>query len=323
MFNNIALDAESELQVQEALDKILEREKITTIIIAHRLSTIRNVSQINVIVAGSVVEQGTHDELMATESYYRRLVEDQDHASVAKQGGGGLDSKCSGTSFLSSRESSPSSHNDKRSLRETAIKRSVKKAIPGGAHLSFNNVTFAYPTRPQRKVLNGFTLTIRRGETIALIGPSGGGKSTTVGLIERFYDPVDGTVEYMGNNIKSLNVRWYRDQLGYVGQEPTLFNDTIGRNIAYAAPNASQADIEEACKQSNAHDFIMAFPLGYDTPVGEHGGQLSGGQKQRIALGKLLLWFAGLLSRTNATGSRCVLVSLLSQPVRLSGNRRF
>jgi ABC-type multidrug transport system fused ATPase/permease subunit len=110
--------------------------------------------------------------------------------------------------------------------------------------------------------------------------PSGQGKSTIVGLIERFYDPTDGAVMYLGNDIKSLNVSWYRDQIGYVGQEPTLFKDTIARNIAYGFPGATQAEIEEAAKQANAHDFIMEFPEGYDTPVGDRGSQLSGGQKQ-------------------------------------------
>lgn len=267
----IALDAESERLVQNALDNILKQEKITTIIIAHRLSTIRNVDKINVIVAGSVVEQGTHDELMSTQSYYRKLVEEQDGSVVKKD--------------------EPSSAKARTRTRTRTLY--VEKVATGieiakdVTHIFFNNVTFAYPTRSQRNVLSGFTLRIRRGETIALVGDSGGGKSTTVGLIERFYDPQQGSVEYMGKNIKSLNVRWYRDQLAYVGQEPALFSGSIARNIAYAAPNASWADIEEACRQANAHDFIMEFPEGYDTPVGEHGGQLSGGQKQRIALGEL------------------------------------
>lgn len=85
---------------------------------------------------------------------------------------------------------------------------------------------------------------------------------------------------------RSLNVAWYRDQIGYVGQEPTLFNDTIAGNIAYGFPGATQLEIEEAAKQSNAHDFIMTFPEGYNTPVGERGTQLSGGQKQRVAIAR-------------------------------------
>ena len=139
---------------------------------------------------------------------------------------------------------------------------------------------------------------------------SGGGKSTTVALIERFYDPLEGTVEYLGHDIRSLNLKWYRDQIGkrdivfetfdinldlivvfsgYVGQEPTLFNETIANNIAYGAANATIDDIMEAAKQANAHDFIMSFPEGYNTPVGERGTQLSGGQKQRIAIARALV----------------------------------
>lgn len=94
---------------------------------------------------------------------------------------------------------------------------------------------------------------------------SGGGKSTTVAMIERFYDPAEGVLEYLGNDVKSLNVHWYRDQIGYVGQEPTLFNETIAKNIAYGYPDATMEEIEAAAKQANAHNFIMSFPDGYQT----------------------------------------------------------
>jgi ABC-type multidrug transport system fused ATPase/permease subunit len=102
------------------------------------------------------------------------------------------------------------------------------------------------------------------------------GKSTTVGLIERFYDPVSGAVEYLGNNIKDLNIAWYRSQIGYVGQEPTLFNDSIANNIAFGMDGVSRQDIIEAAKQANAYDFIMTFEDNFDTQVGERGTQLSG-----------------------------------------------
>jgi ABC-type multidrug transport system fused ATPase/permease subunit len=108
------------------------------------------------------------------------------------------------------------------------------------------------------------------------------GKSTTVGLIERFYDPVSGSVEYLGTDVRDLNVGWYREQIGYVGQEPTLFNDTIANNIAFGAKDVTRQDIIEAAKQANAYDFIMSFEQNFDTPVGERGTQLSGGQKQRV-----------------------------------------
>jgi ATP-binding cassette, subfamily B (MDR/TAP), member 1 len=105
-----------------------------------------------------------------------------------------------------------------------------------------------------------------------------------VGLIERFYDPISGQVEYMGNDIKTLNLGWYRDQIGYVGQEPTLFNDSIANSIAFGTNNVSREEIELAAKQANAYDLIMGFEANFDTPVGERGTQLSGGQKQRIGM---------------------------------------
>jgi ATP-binding cassette subfamily B (MDR/TAP) protein 1 len=108
-------------------------------------------------------------------------------------------------------------------------------------------------------------------------------------MIERFYDPLEGSVLYEGVNIKDLNIKWYRDQIGFVGQEPTLFNTTIAENIKYGYPNATQEDIEEAAKQANAHNFIMGFPNGYDTEVGENATQISGGQKQRIAIARAII----------------------------------
>ena len=115
-----------------------------------------------------------------------------------------------------------------------------------------------------------------------MVGPSGGGKSTTVGLIERFYDPDEGSVEFEGVDIRELNLEWYRDQISIVSQEPTLFSGTIAKNISYGAPNATMKEIEEAAKQANAYDFVKSFPQGFDTDVGEGGTQLSGGQKRRF-----------------------------------------
>ncbi len=113
-------------------------------------------------------------------------------------------------------------------------------------------------------------------QTLALVGPSGGGKSTTIGLIERFYDPDEGSIEFEGFDLKQLNLHWYRDQIGIVSQEPTLFSGSIAKNIAYGAPDATRKEIEAAAIASNAHDFISSFPKGYDTDVGEGGAQLSG-----------------------------------------------
>jgi ATP-binding cassette subfamily B (MDR/TAP) protein 1 len=267
-----ALDSESELVVQNALDNILETKKITTIIIAHRLSTIRNADTINVVVGGQAVEQGTHDELMARESYYRKLVEKQDAGDDEA-----LEKK---------EEAEKSVPTETKTLKETSVgdaptitlsdPENLQPVDIAPTHLEFKSVSFSYPTRPKKSIFSNFNLKIAQGQTVALVGPSGGGKSTVVGMIERFYDPSDGAIEFLGSDIRSLNVAWYRSQLAYVGQEPTLFNMTIAENIAFgASQNISRADIENAAKNANAHDFIMNFAEGYDTPVGAQG--LSGG----------------------------------------------
>jgi ATP-binding cassette, subfamily B (MDR/TAP), member 1 len=204
-----ALDSESELVVQEALDNILENQKITTVIVAHRLSTIRGCDIINVLVNGVVVESGTHDELMSKLGYYSDLVNKQDGTD---SGMGSKSSSAADLEKLVESEASP----------EALVSDISQESFSLYSHVSFKNVAFAYPTRPKKIVFDGFNLDIERGATVALVGPSGGGKSTTVGLIERFYDPLSGTVEYEGTDIKTLNLQWYRDQIGYVGQEPTL-----------------------------------------------------------------------------------------------------
>lgn len=201
------------------------------------LDSIRGADEINVIVGGEVVEKGTHDELMEAQSYYRRLVEKQEGNGTGSGPG----------------SNGPSRSNSAADLSKLANKAKEDSGIP---HIAFKDVTFAYPTRPKKTILNGFDLVVNQGQTVALVGPSGQGKSTTVGMIERFYDPQEGTVEYLGQDIKDLNVAWYRDQIGYVGQEPTLFNDTIARNVAYGHPEATEEDIIAACKQANAHGKI-------------------------------------------------------------------
>ena len=132
---------------------------------------------------------------------------------------------------------------------------------------------------------------------------SGGGKSTTVALIERFYDPLEGSVRLDGIDIKELNVAYLRSLIGYVGQEPTLFATTVAGNIKYGKPNATQEEIEAAARSANAHDFITSFPDGYDTQVGDKGAQLSGGQKQRIAIARVLIANPTILLLDEATSA--------------------
>ena len=288
-----ALDSESELIVQEAIDSVLAKSKRTTVIIAHRLSTIRNADVIAVVQGGAIVETGTHDELMVAETgYYKKLVEKQNSAGRST-----MTASTSQTS-LSEGVSRENSAADLKNLDGATASTPSDQTL-----IEFKDVVFSYPTRAKKKILNKFNLSITKGETVALVGPSGGGKSTTVGLLERFYDPNEGTVLYAGNDVKSLNVKWYRDQIGFVQQEPVLFDDTIANNIAYGAPGSSSKDIEAAALQANALDFINSFPEGFDTEVGERGTQMSGGQKQRIAIARALVKKPEILLLDEATSA--------------------
>jgi len=294
-----ALDSESELVVQEALDKLLVGGKRTTIVIAHRLTTIRKADKIAVVDGGKVVELGSHDELMKNEaSHYRSLVEKQ----YGKE-----ESDDAGNKSEVTTDSAPNSRHassvNLSALDSSLSLENLEAFSDSNTVLKFDHVTFAYPTRPSKNVFNNFSLRVKRGETLALVGPSGGGKSTTVALIERFYDPNSGAVQLENVDLKELNVHWLRDQIGYVGQEPTLFNDTIANNIAYGFPGATREAIENAAKLANAHDFIMSFPSGYDTPVGERGTQLSGGQKQRVAIARALVKNPKILLLDEATSA--------------------
>ncbi|TMW61766.1 hypothetical protein Poli38472_010829 [Pythium oligandrum] len=170
--------------------------------------------------------------------------------------------------------------------------------------IEFNDITFRYPTRPNVTVLKRYNLTIEPGQTVAFCGPSGGGKSTCISMLERFYDPVEGQVLLDGRDLKTLNVQWLRRQIGLVGQEPTLFVGTIAENIAYGMDTTpTQEEIEAAAKMANAHDFITHFPDGYNTQVGAKGEQLSGGQKQRIAIARVILKNPSILLLDEATSA--------------------
>ncbi|XP_068902276.1 multidrug resistance protein 2-like [Tenebrio molitor] len=169
--------------------------------------------------------------------------------------------------------------------------------------ISFKNVHFQYPSRPDVKILQGFNLDIKAGETIALVGSSGCGKSTCIQLIQRFYDAVSGSVTIDDNNITKLNLTWLRNKIGVVGQEPALFAATIADNIKYGNLSATQDDIEKAAKKANAHNFIKSLPRGYNTLIGERGAQISGGQKQRIAIARALIREPKILLLDEATSA--------------------
>lgn len=184
--------------------------------------------------------------------------------------------------------------------------------LRGGAALStvsgnitFRDVHFTYPSRPDVPVLRGIDLEIRPGEVIALVGPSGGGKSTIAGLIPRLYDPQQGQITIDGHDVLALDPSGLRQHIATVSQEPILFSTTIYDNIAYGAGKVTPgvADIEAAARAANAHDFILSFPDGYQTTVGERGVQLSGGQKQRIAIARAVLRDPAILILDEATSA--------------------
>jgi subfamily B ATP-binding cassette protein MsbA len=171
---------------------------------------------------------------------------------------------------------------------------------PGQHSVVFRNVSFKYG---EQMVLKNINLEVKRGETVALVGMSGGGKSTLANLVPRFYDVTEGAVLIDGQDIRDVTIRSLRDQIGIVTQDPILFNDTIRDNIAYGNLNASDDDIIAAAKAANAYDFIQSFPDKLDTVVAERGVRLSGGEKQRICIARALLKNAPVLILDEATSS--------------------
>uniref|UniRef100_A0A8C8B9N2 ATP-binding cassette sub-family B member 5 n=1 Tax=Otus sunia TaxID=257818 RepID=A0A8C8B9N2_9STRI len=169
--------------------------------------------------------------------------------------------------------------------------------------IEFRNIHFSYPSRPDVKILKGLNLKVQTGKTIALVGASGCGKSTTVQLLQRFYDPVQGEITLDGWDIRTLNVKWLRENIGIVSQEPVLFATTIAENIRYGREDISDAEIEQAAKEANAFDFISRLPDKFNTMVGERGAQLSGGQKQRIAIARALARNPKILLLDEATSA--------------------
>ncbi|KAK4281052.1 hypothetical protein QN277_012592 [Acacia crassicarpa] len=171
-------------------------------------------------------------------------------------------------------------------------------------HIELRDVHFAYPARPDVMIFQGFSLKIDAGKSTALVGQSGSGKSTIIGLIERFYDPLKGAVTIDGKDIRSYQLRALRKHIALVSQEPTLFSGSIRENIAYGASDkVGEAEIIEAARAANAHDFIGSLKDGYDTSCGDRGVQLSGGQKQRIAIARAILKNPTVLLLDEATSA--------------------
>jgi ATP-binding cassette subfamily B protein len=176
-------------------------------------------------------------------------------------------------------------------------------AVQGGSALSLQGVHFHYPSRPLQAALNGFTLTVRPGETVALVGPSGAGKSTVFQLLLRYYDVQQGQITLDGIALPEMALADLRGRVGIVPQDSTVFSTSALENIRYGRPDASDADVVAAAKAAYAHDFITALPEGYATYLGERGVRLSGGQRQRISIARAMLKNPPLLLLDEATSA--------------------
>ncbi|MFW5980463.1 MAG: ABC transporter transmembrane domain-containing protein [Halanaerobiaceae bacterium] len=168
--------------------------------------------------------------------------------------------------------------------------------------VEFENVSFKYEGEDE-EVLTSINVKVEAGETVGLVGPTGAGKTTFVNLIPRFYDINNGKIKLDGNDLRDYELKWLRRQIGIVPQHPFLFYGTIAQNIAYGIENATRAEIIRAAKMANAHDFIMDFPMGYDTHVGERGVGLSGGERQRVSIARAILKNAKIMILDEATSS--------------------
>ena len=186
---------------------------------------------------------------------------------------------------------------------ESVLPDRPQRAAGGGARMAFEAVTFRYPSRPDTPALDALTLDIPAGRSLALVGPSGAGKTTAFELLQRFHDPDAGRLTLDGIDLRDLSLADLREQLALVPQQPVLFSADVRYNIAYGRPDATEQEIEEAARRAHAHEFIERLPQGYATELGDRGVRLSGGQRQRIALARAILKDPKILLLDEATSA--------------------
>lgn len=186
-------------------------------------------------------------------------------------------------------------------VQDPAAPKALPRPVRG--EIAFEDVTFRYPTRPDTSALNGITLHITPGETVALVGPSGAGKTTILQILMRFFDPQSGTVRLDGMDLRDLARDDFRRAMALVPQDPVIFATTARENIRFGRPEATDAEVEAAARAAAAHDFLMTLPQGYDSQLGERGVMLSGGQKQRVAIARAILRDAPVLLLDEATSA--------------------
>jgi len=300
-----ALDSQSELLLQDTFSSLTSSSSQTIVIIAHRLTTIRQCSEIIFMDKGNVMERGSHDELMQKNGFYKKLVEIQyknlknGHVTIENE------TDISETIEPMNDISENQDHqNDVIPYHESLeVPIHHPEFLQDNSQISFQNICFSYPTRPNTVVLKNFNLNIYPNETLALVGPSGCGKSTIASLLERFYNVQSGTIRINNTNIVSMKLHDLRDMLGYVPQEATLFQESIKKNVMYGKKGATMEDVEEACQMANIDGVIQGFEKGYETLCGDSGLQLSGGQKQRIAIARALIKHPKILILDEATSA--------------------